>query len=126
MTSLLVADDSPGVRKLFRMIFHADYQLIEAGDGLEALRQILAERPQVAILDVAMPGLNGLDLCRAVRQDARIASTAIIVITANGGPADRAAAMAAGADHFVAKPFSPATMLRLVASVLAREPIVVR
>jgi CheY-like chemotaxis protein len=126
MTSVLVADDSPSVRKLLRMIFHAEYQLIEAGDGLEALRQIVAERPQVAILDVAMPGLNGLDLCRAIRQDARIASTAIIVITANGGPADHAAAMAAGADHFVAKPFSPATMLRLVASVLVREPITFR
>jgi CheY-like chemotaxis protein len=126
MTRLLVADDSPSVRKLFRMIFHADYQLVEAGDGQEALRQILAERPQVAILDVAMPGLNGLDLCRAIRQDARIASMAVIVITANGGPADHAAAMAAGADHFIAKPFSPAAILRLVASVATREPAAVQ
>jgi two-component system phosphate regulon response regulator PhoB len=124
MTSLLVADDTPSVRKLFRMIFHSGYRLVEAGDGQEALRQILAERPAVAILDVAMPELNGLDLCRAIRRDPRVASTAVIVITANGGPADRAAALAAGADHFISKPFSPSAMYQLVESVVARQTAV--
>jgi two-component system phosphate regulon response regulator PhoB len=121
MTSLLVADDTPSVRKLFRMIFHSGYRLVEAGDGQEALRQMLAERPAVAILDVAMPELNGLDLCRAIRRDPRVAATAVIVITANGGPADRAAALAAGADHFISKPFSPSVMYQLVESIVARQ-----
>ena len=123
MTDILVADDAPSVRKLCRMIFQPKYRVIEAGDGMEALRCLLATRPPVAVLDITMPELNGLDLCRAIRQDPRIASTAIIIITANGGPADRAAALAAGADHFISKPFSPAAILRLVESVVPRRPV---
>jgi len=123
MTSILVADDAPSVRKLFQMIFQPAYRVIEAGDGAEALRLLLDTRPPVAILDISMPKLNGLELCRAIRQDPRVASTAIVVITANGGPADRAAALAAGADHFISKPFSPAVILRLIESVLASQPV---
>ena len=121
MTEILVADDAPSVRKLFRMILQPEYRMVEAGDGREALRLLLETRPPVAILDVSMPELNGLDLCRAIRQDPRIASTRIIVITANGGPADRAAAIAAGADHFISKPFSPAVILRLIELALAGQ-----
>jgi len=123
MIDILVADDAPSVRKLFQMIFQPQYRVVEAGDGKEALRRLLDTRPPVAILDITMPQMNGLDLCRAIRQDPRIASTKIVIITANGGPADRAAALAAGADHFIAKPFSPAVILRLVESALARQPV---
>jgi CheY-like chemotaxis protein len=122
MTDILVADDAPSVRKLFRMILQPEHRVIEAGDGMEALGRLLDARPPVAILDITMPELNGLDLCRMIRQDPRIASTAIIIITANGGPADRAAALEAGADHFISKPFSPAAILRLIESVVARRP----
>jgi CheY-like chemotaxis protein len=123
MTEILVADDVPSVRKLFRMILQPAYRIVEAGDGLEALRLLRESRPPVAILDVTMPGLNGLDLCRAIRQDPRLSSMAIVIITANGGPADRAAALAAGADHFISKPFSPAIIVRLVESMLARQAV---
>lgn len=123
MTEILVADDVPSVRKLFRMILQPAYRIIEAGDGLEALRLLLNTRPPVAVLDVTMPEMNGLDLCRAIRQDPRLSSMAVIIITANGGPADRAAALAAGADHFISKPFSPAVILRLIDSMVARRAV---
>jgi CheY-like chemotaxis protein len=123
MISIVVADDAPSVRKLFQMIFQPDLRVVEARDGKEALRQIIETRPPVAILDVTMPEMNGLEVCRAIRQDARLSSTRLIVITANGGPADRAAAFAAGADHFISKPFSPAVILQLVKSMVAREAV---
>jgi CheY-like chemotaxis protein len=123
MTSILVADDAPSVRKLFQMILQPQYRMIEAGDGKEALRRIIDARPAVAILDVTMPEMSGLDLCRAIRHDPRISSTAVIIITANGSPADRAAALEAGADHFIAKPFSPTVILRLVETMLARRAV---
>jgi CheY-like chemotaxis protein len=124
MSSILVADDAPSVRKLFRMIFQPEHRVIEAGDGKEALRLLLETRPPVAILDITMPEMDGLELCRAIREDVHVASTAIIIITANGGPSDRAAALAAGADHFISKPFSPAVLVRLVGSLVAeREPV---
>jgi CheY-like chemotaxis protein len=123
MISIVVADDAPSVRKLFQMIFQPELRVVEARDGKEALRQIIETRPPVAILDVTMPEMNGLDVCRAIRQDVRVSSTRLIVITANGGPADRAAAFAAGADHFISKPFSPAVILQLVKSMVAREAV---
>jgi CheY-like chemotaxis protein len=123
MISIVVADDAPSVRKLFQMIFQPELRVVEARDGKEALRQIVETRPPVAILDVTMPEMNGLDVCRAIRQDARVSSTRLIVITANGTPADRAAAFEAGADHFISKPFSPARILQLVKSMVAREAV---
>jgi CheY-like chemotaxis protein len=114
MLSILIADDAPSVRKLLRLILEPTHLVIEAGDGDDALRQLHAHHPDLAILDVAMPARTGLDVCRQLRQDPRLSETGVIVITANGTPADRSAALAAGADHFLTKPFSPGSIVRLV------------
>ena len=119
MLSILVADDTPGVRKLLRLILEPSHLVIEAGDGDDALRQLHAHRPDLAILDVAMPARTGIDVCRQLRADPRLAATGVIVITANGTPADRSEALAAGADHFLTKPFSPSCVVRLVEAMQA-------
>jgi two-component system phosphate regulon response regulator PhoB len=124
MLSILIADDAPSVRKLLRLILEPAHLVIEAGDGDQALRQLVDHRPDVAILDVTMPARTGLDVCRQIRQDPRLAGTGVIVITANGTPTDRAAALAAGADHFLPKPFSPASIVRLVEEVRSARCIV--
>lgn len=114
MLSILIADDAPSVRKLLRLILEPTHLVIEAGDGDDALRQLHAHHPDLAILDVAMPARNGIEVCRQLRQDPQLAATGVIVLTANGTPADRLAALAAGADHFLTKPFSPGSVVRLV------------
>jgi CheY-like chemotaxis protein len=119
MMSILVADDVPSVRRLLRMILEPAHVVIEAGDGDQALRQLIDHRPDVAILDVSMPERTGLDVCRQLRQDPRIATTGVIVITANGTQTDRSAALAAGADHFLTKPFSPGSIITLVEEMIA-------
>ena len=116
---ILVADDAPSVRKLLRLILEPAYLVIEAHDGDDALRQLIDRRPDLAILDVAMPARTGIEVCRQLRQDPRLAAIGVIVMTANGAPAERTVALAAGADHFLAKPFSPATIVRLVEDVIA-------
>ena len=121
MSSILVADDVPSVRKLLRLILEPTHLVIEAGDGDDALRQLIDHRPALAILDVGMPGRSGIEVCRALRGDPSLASTGVIVMTANGMEADRRAALAAGADHFVAKPFSPGRIVELVDAVLAER-----
>ena len=124
MVSILIADDEPHVRALLRMILTPTHESIEAGDGESALRLLVEQRPPIAILDISMPKMNGIELCRQVRNDPRPSATGIIVVTANGAPDDRAAALAAGADYFVTKPFSPTVVLRLVQTLLAaRTPI---
>jgi len=119
MTCVLVADDNPNVRQLLRVILAPDYDVLEACDGSEALALLLGHRPPLAILDIRMPGHTGLEVCRALRSDPRICDTRVLVITANGTPDDHAAALAAGADAFLPKPFSPTTMLRAVESLQA-------
>ena len=122
--SILVADDAPSVRKLLRLILEPAHIVIEAGDGDQALRQLIDHRPDLAILDVAMPAKTGLEVCRQIRQDPRLSGTGVIVITANGTPNDRAAALAAGADDFLPKPFSPGSIVRLVEEVGVARGIV--
>jgi CheY-like chemotaxis protein len=118
MICILVADDAPSVRKLLRLILEPTHVVIEACDGDHAMRQLIDHRPDLVILDVAMPARNGIDVCRQLRQDPRLAATGVIVLTANGAPADRTAALAAGADHFLTKPFSPGSIVRLVQAVV--------
>ena len=119
MISILVADDAPSVRKLLRLILEPTHLVIEAGDGDHAMRQLIDHRPDLAILDIAMPARNGIEVCRQLRQDPRLAATGVIVLTANGAPTDRSAALDAGADHFLTKPFSPSSIVRLVQSIVA-------
>jgi two-component system, OmpR family, phosphate regulon response regulator PhoB len=119
MMNILVADDAPSVRKLLRLILEPAHTVIEAEDGGDAIRQLQAHRPDVAILDVTMPVKTGLDVCRQLRSDPDLADTGVIVITANGVQTDRSMAMAAGADQFLTKPFSPVSIMRVVEEVFA-------
>lgn len=119
MASILIADDEPNVRALLRLILSPSYRVIEAADGAAALALATQHLPAVAILDVAMPHLTGNEVCRRLRNGATTGEIRIIVITANGGADDRATALAAGADHFLRKPFSPAILLGVVKSLMA-------
>jgi two-component system phosphate regulon response regulator PhoB len=86
----------------------------EAADGATALRLARENPPDIALLDWMMPELNGLDLCRALRADPATSDALIVIVTARARPDDRAEALAAGADHYIAKPFSPAELLQVV------------
>ena len=120
MTTVLIADDEPRIRLLLRTSLRdAGHDVREVADGEAALRAIRERPPSVAILDVQMPGLSGLEVCRRVRADPRLAGVRLLVVSANATEAD---ALTAGADVFLAKPFSPT---RLLAAVDALAPIVV-
>lgn len=116
MASILVADDEPTLRRLLRLTFGPEHRVSEAADGAEALHRLLADRPDVAILDVAMPILDGLAVCRAARAEPSLAGLGIIVLTAYATGAD---ALAAGADRHLRKPFSPLELLETIDQLLA-------
>ena len=86
----------------------------DAADGAAALRLARENPPDVALLDCMMPELNVLELCRALRADPATAGALIVIVTARARPNDREEALAAGADHYIAKPFSPAELLQMV------------
>ncbi|HZO28417.1 MAG TPA: response regulator [Chloroflexota bacterium] len=110
---VLIADDSSSLRLLIRRILD-DHEVVEAGTGDAALDVLRTDPVDIAILDVNMPGANGLDVCRAIRQDPSHAATDVIVITANGATDAEQQALDAGADAFLAKPFSPRRLCELV------------
>jgi CheY-like chemotaxis protein len=114
--TILIVDDDAMIRKLITTTLQdvAGYSLREAGDGMAALEAALEDRPEIVFLDYDMPRLNGIETCRRLRSDPATAGATIVMLTAmSGGPAqDRA--VAAGADLFLTKPFSPLRLLRLV------------
>ena len=115
---LLIADDEPAVRALVHATLEGDdYQIIEAGDGVEALELVREQSPSLVLLDVMMPRLNGLDVCRAIKSDPTTSDTMVVMLTAQAQQRDRERGMAAGADVYFTKPFSPLALLDLVEQV---------
>ncbi len=121
-TRVLIADDDTVVRDVVRRYLERDgLEVAVAGDGNEALRVLGTERIDVAVLDVMMPGPNGLSLCRTLRQGGNF-SVPVILLTALGEEDDRINGLEAGADDYLTKPFSPRELALRVRSVLRRAP----
>jgi two-component system chemotaxis response regulator CheY len=114
--TILIVDDDPSIRKLIATTLEdvSGYQLEEAGNGAEAVERAVATRPQIVFLDVDMPHLNGIEACRRLRSDPATAAATIVMLTGDSGPQAERGALAAGADLFLTKPFSPLHLLRLV------------
>ena len=121
MTGLrvLVVDDDAGLRALLRTTFDVvDIDVAEADSAPEALRSVAARVPDVIVLDVSMPGMDGLALCRSLKQDRATGGIGVVLLTGSEQGTE-AAARAAGADAFLRKPFSPLELLGVVERVAA-------
>jgi DNA-binding response OmpR family regulator len=115
--TVLIADDEPTVVELVRVTLEdPQVRVIEASDGETALALADAFAPDLVLLDVAMPGLDGLEVCRELRKSPRPSTPTIVMLTAATQEEDIARGFAAGADEYLTKPFSP---LRLI-SILER------
>jgi DNA-binding response OmpR family regulator len=122
MTRVLVADDDMVVCDVVRRYLERDgLDVSVARDGNEALRLLGAETVDAVVLDVMMPGPDGLTLCRSLRRDGDY-SLPVILLTALGEEDDRIAGLEAGADDYLTKPFSPRELALRVRSVLRRAP----
>ena len=116
MARILIADDSDSIRLLLVRTLAGDgHDVVEAADGLSAFKSLTTEPFDLAVLDVMMPALDGLTLCRMLREAPGLGHLAVVIVSAD---ASETAALASGADAFVSKPFSP-TGLRLVVTRLA-------
>jgi CheY-like chemotaxis protein len=117
---VLVCDNEEALRALVTATLEGTgCELVEARDGEEALKQARASRPDLILLDIMMPVRTGLDVLAELRADAELAQTPVVMLTARAQLKDRDAALAAGADRFLAKPFSPLELARLVDELLA-------
>jgi two-component system alkaline phosphatase synthesis response regulator PhoP len=115
---ILVVDDEPRIVKQARdYLEHSGFRVVEAGDGKTALALARRERPDLVVLDLNLPGLDGLDVCRALRRDSDVP---IIMLTARVEEADRLIGLELGADDYIAKPFSPRELVARVRVILRR------
>jgi DNA-binding response OmpR family regulator len=118
VTKILVVDDDPTVREVVLSYLKAEqYDVAEAADGETALAMVGNDRPDLVVLDVMLPGVDGLEVCRRVRATTDLP---IIMLTALGAESDRVIGLEIGADDYVAKPFSPRELVLRIASVLRR------
>jgi EAL domain-containing protein (putative c-di-GMP-specific phosphodiesterase class I)/ActR/RegA family two-component response regulator len=120
---ILVVDDTDDVRQLARMtLTTVGFEVFEADTGATAL--MLADRvqPECVILDISMPDMSGIEVCRSLRDNPRTAGCTIIMLTANAGAGDKIGAFAGGADDYIIKPFSPRDLVSRVRAALQREP----
>jgi CheY-like chemotaxis protein len=117
---VVVADDDPATRLLVRMILEArpSLELLDALDGLEALRLVRAHHPAILLLDLNLPGLDGLAVCRLLRADPDLAGTVVVMVTGWSDDATATAALAAGASEFLRKPFKPVALLGMLDRLL--------
>src|SRR3981189_1880199 len=122
VTRVLIADDDSVVRDVVRRYLERDgLDVLIAHNGAEALRLLGSERIDVAVLDVMMPGPDGLTLCQMLRERGGY-TVPVILLTALGEEDDRIAGLEAGADDYLTKPFSPRELALRVRSVLRRSP----
>jgi len=119
MTTILVVDDEAPIVDLVRFTLEdANVRVVEASDGAAALDLARRIKPDLVLLDVHMPRLDGLEVCRELRREPDFARTPIIMLTAAGQEADRSSGLSAGADEYLTKPFSPLALLALVEALL--------
>jgi two-component system alkaline phosphatase synthesis response regulator PhoP len=115
---ILVIDDEPKIAKLARdYLERGGYRVVTAADGTTALAAARHERPDLIVLDLNLPGLDGLDVCRALRRESDVP---IIMLTARVDEADRLIGLELGADDYITKPFSPRELVARVRAVLRR------
>jgi DNA-binding response OmpR family regulator len=120
--TVLIADDDDDIRELvaYRMT-RSGYAVLQAANGEEAVELATAERPDLAILDVMMPRLDGFEVVRRLRAQEETARIPIILLTARAQDADVARGFGAGADDYIRKPFSPQELAMRVQAILGRR-----
>jgi phosphate regulon transcriptional regulator PhoB len=119
--TILVIEDEPDIRKLVQYnLAQERYRVLEAEDSEQALKLLQRTKPNLVILDLMLPGMSGLELCKILRERHETAQLPILMLTAKAGEADKVVGLEMGADDYLAKPFSPREMVARVRAILRR------
>jgi len=122
MKTILVVEDEPRIAALARdYLEHAGFTVLISRDGADGLRQLKIRRPDLVVLDLGLPGMDGLDVTREIRRDTDHASLPIVILTARDDEVDRVLGLELGADDYITKPFSPRELVARVRAVLRRS-----
>ena len=118
---ILVVEDHDDTRELLKYnLAAAGFEVLAVGDGRQALDQAPGFAPELVILDLMLPGLDGLDVCKRLKKDTRTAGVPVLMLTAKGEEVDRIVGLELGADDYVVKPFSPRELVLRIKAILRR------
>jgi DNA-binding response OmpR family regulator len=116
--TILVVDDEPKIARIARdYLEKSGFQVLTSGDGVQALALARQEKPDLIVLDLMLPGMDGLDVCRTIRKESDVP---IIMLTARAEETDQLIGLELGADDYITKPFSPRTLVARVRALLRR------
>ncbi len=119
---LLLVDDEPAIQTLVRLVMEADeWQVLVASEGMRGLDMARKQHPDVILLDVVLPDISGLEVCRQLKADPATSDVPVAMLTAMAQETDRRAAMALGADDYLTKPWRPAALRARVASLMEKQ-----
>lgn len=118
---ILIVDDEEHIVELIKFnLLNAGYDVFTANDGIEAVKIAKAEKPNLLLLDLMLPGIDGFDVCKEIKRDSEMRKTSIIMLTAKGEELDKILGLELGADDYITKPFSVRELLARVKAVLRR------
>ncbi len=118
---ILIVDDEEHIIELLKFnLLNAGYDVFTANDGVEAVKIARAEKPNLLLLDLMLPGIDGFDVCKEIKRDNEMKKTSIIMLTAKGEELDKILGLELGADDYITKPFSVRELLARVKAVLRR------
>ena len=118
---ILVVEDEPDIAKLVSYnLTQERFKVVTAEDGEQALKTIQREKPNLVVLDLMLPGLSGIEVCKLLREREETAKLPILMLTAKAGEADRVLGLELGADDYLSKPFSPRELVARVRAILRR------
>ena len=119
--TIVLADSDPAsVKQVLSLLENEGFRVVVARDGVEALARVLELRADLVLLEILLPQKNGYQVCRALKADAATRSVPVLFLSAKSQPSDRFWAKRVGGDGFVAKPFDPADLVRVVLGLLQR------
>ena len=118
---ILIVEDEPDIRKLVNYnLAQERFKVLEAEDGEQGLQIVQRDKPDLVILDLMLPGLSGMELCKILRERSETERLPVLMLTAKAGEADRVVGLEMGADDYLTKPFSPRELLARVRAILRR------
>ncbi len=123
--TVLIGEDHPDTLQILKVVFESEgYSVETAPDSETVLAKATRNKPLIILLDMKLPQIGGVEVCRRLKQDLSTSHIPIVIVTAKSDQEARAGAMAAGADAYVLKPFDPADLIERVSAILTRLPFV--
>ncbi|MBX7148570.1 response regulator [bacterium] len=118
---ILIVDDDPQVHKMLGAVLTPkQYSILSAGDAQEAWGILKTKAPRLVLLDIMMPGMSGIELCKMIREDQDLKDTLVLMISAKDSQTDRLAGLQYGADDYVTKPFHVSTLVNKIEHMLSK------